>query len=171
DTFLNMKEELNIQNKDSEVLLNIQDKKFKELLTYDSAEDFSDADSKVFQNWNHASKFMKKYVAIKGYRIRIGGSKRIDKTAFTENQRLNASSCRVECLWKHIGHKFYSSAVRFVPLLCKLLEKVIQEIHFLTVIAKANATIHKFHCEVTPGEADTEILLRRLYDKKTEDLR
>ncbi|CAG8594821.1 2611_t:CDS:2 [Funneliformis mosseae] len=40
-----MKEELNIQDKDSEVLLNIQDKEFEELLTYDNAEDFSNANS------------------------------------------------------------------------------------------------------------------------------
>ncbi|CAG8697281.1 3023_t:CDS:2, partial [Funneliformis mosseae] len=160
DTFLNMKEELNIQDKDSEALPNIQDKEFEELLTYNSAEDFSNADSisdkvvdieadteedaklfvvKVFQNWNHASKFMKKYVAIKGH--------------------------------GHIGHEFYSSAVRFVPLLRKLPKEVIQEIHFLTVVAKANAIIHKFHREVTSDEADTGILLRRLYDKKTEDPR
>ncbi|CAG8697458.1 571_t:CDS:2, partial [Funneliformis mosseae] len=68
-------------DKDSEALLNIQDKEFKELLTYNSAEDFSDVNStsdkvadteadieedaklfvgKVFQNWNYASKIMKK---------------------------------------------------------------------------------------------------------------
>ena len=39
-----MEEELNIQDKDSEALPNIQDKEFEELLTYDSAEDFSNAD-------------------------------------------------------------------------------------------------------------------------------
>ena len=130
-----------------------------------------------------------------------------------ENQRLNATSCRVECPWKvniwnkkskghlevttlydqYISYEFHPSAGRFVPTLCKLPEKVIQKIRFLTIITKADATIQyriirekfnikvirqdlynaisKFRREITPGEADTEILLRRLYDKKMEDPR
>ena len=37
-------EELNIQDKGSEALPNIQDKEFETLLGYDSAEDFPDTD-------------------------------------------------------------------------------------------------------------------------------
>ncbi|CAG8680273.1 421_t:CDS:2 [Funneliformis mosseae] len=85
---------------------------------------------------------MKKYAAIKGHGIRIGGANS-NWTAFTENWCLNASSCRVECSWKvniwnkkskghlevttlhdqYIGHEFHSLAVRFVLLLRKLPEK------------------------------------------------
>ncbi|CAG8525740.1 15226_t:CDS:2 [Funneliformis mosseae] len=36
-------------------------------------------------------------------------------------------------------------------------------------VAKVNATIHKFHHELTLDEEDTGLLLRRLYDKKIED--
>ena len=42
---------------------------------------------------------------------------------------------------QHIGYEFHLLAVRFVLILCKLPEEVIQEIHFLTIIAKANVTI------------------------------
>jgi hypothetical protein len=63
-----------------------------------------------------------------------------------------------------------------------------EEIHFLTVIAKADATIQyriirekfkikihrpdlyniisKFHRKSIPGEADAEILIKRLHEKK-----
>ncbi|CAG8641225.1 3355_t:CDS:10, partial [Funneliformis mosseae] len=55
-------------------------------------------------------------------------------------------------------------AVRFVLTLRKLPEEVIEEIHFLTVVAK-------FRREIASGEADTGILLKRLYSKKMEDPR
>ena len=92
---------------------------------------------------------------------------------------------------QHIDYEFYPLACWFVSTLCKLPEKVIKEIHFLTVVTKADATIQyrvikkkfnikiirqnlynaisRFRHEVTPGETDTEILLKRLYSKKMED--
>jgi hypothetical protein len=42
---------------------------------------------------------------------------------------------------QHTGHEFHPLAVRFVPTLRKLPEEVIEEIRFLTVVAKADATI------------------------------
>jgi hypothetical protein len=125
----------------------------------------------------------------------------------------NASSCRVGCPWKvniwvkksknclevttfndqHVGHELHMSANRFDPTLRKLPNEIIEEIQFLTVVAKANATIQyriirekyktkiyrrdlynaisKFRRESTPGEEDTGLLLKRLHDKKTEDPR
>ncbi|CAB4431246.1 unnamed protein product [Rhizophagus irregularis] len=125
----------------------------------------------------------------------------------------NASSCRVECPWKvniwvkkskgylevtkfndqHIGHECHPSASQFVPTLRKLPEEILEEIRFLTVVAKVNATVQyriirekfktriyrpdlynaisKFRRESTPGEEDTGMLLKRLHDKKTEDPR
>src|SRR3954453_12137189 len=124
-----------------------------------------------------------------------------------------SSSCRVECPWKvniwakkskgclevttlndqHIGHEFHPLANQFVPMLRKLPEEILEEIRFLTTVAKVNATVQyriirekfktriyrpdlynaisKFRREATPGEEDTGVLLKRLYDKKTEDPR
>lgn len=124
-----------------------------------------------------------------------------------------STSCRIGCPWKvniwakknkgclevtsfndqHIGHELHPSATRFVPTLRKLPEEIIEEIRFLTIVAKANATIQyriirekfktrvyrpdlynaisKFRRESTPGEEDAGILLKRLHDKKTEDPR
>ncbi|PKK55281.1 hypothetical protein RhiirC2_802834 [Rhizophagus irregularis] len=50
---------------------NIQDAELEALLEYDSAEEFSDTD--------RLTNFMKKYAAIKGHRVRIGGEERVDK--------------------------------------------------------------------------------------------
>jgi len=125
----------------------------------------------------------------------------------------NTSSCQVECPWKlniwlkknknclevttfkdqHVGHEVHPLASRFVPTLRKLPEEILQEIRFLTVIAKVNATvqyriirekfktriyrpdlynaINKFRREAMPGEEDAGTLLKRLYDKKDEDPR
>ena len=92
---------------------------------------------------------------------------------------------------QHTDHEFHPLACRFVPILRKLPEEVIKKIRFLTVVTKADATIQyrvirekfniniirqdlynaisRFRREVTPGEADTGILLKRLYSKKMED--
>ena len=89
---------------------------------------------------------------------------------------------------QHSGHEFYLLVSWFVLTLWKLLEEVVKEIHFLTIVAKADTTIqywiiwekfnirviwqdlyniiNKFRCEVMSGKADTGILLKRLYDKK-----
>lgn len=125
----------------------------------------------------------------------------------------NASSCRVGCPWKvniwvkkeknclevttfndqHIGHECHLLANKFVPTLRKLPDEILEEIRFLTVVAKVNATVQyriirekfktriyrpdlynaisKFRHETTPGEEDTGLLLKRLHDKKTEDPR
>ena len=94
---------------------------------------------------------------------------------------------------QHSGHEFHPLASRFVLTLRKLPEEVVKDIRFLTIVAKADATIQyriirekfsirvirqdlynaisKFRREVTPGEADIGILLKRLYDKKMEDPR
>ncbi|CAG8720702.1 11570_t:CDS:2, partial [Funneliformis mosseae] len=73
--------------------------------------------------WDHVSNFMKKYAATKGHRVRIGSGGKVNKAK------------------EHIGYKLHPLAVRFIPTLRKLPEEVIEEICFLTVIAKANATI------------------------------
>ncbi|CAG8653169.1 17353_t:CDS:2, partial [Gigaspora rosea] len=130
-----------------------------------------------------------------------------------ESIKLNGTSNRVECPWKvniwfrkdknclevttlndqHVGHELYSSARRFDSTLRKLPKEVIEEIRFLTVAAKADATmqyriiwekfkirIHRpdlynlirdFHCDSAPGKEDTATLLKRLYEKKIEDPR
>jgi len=189
---------------------------------------------KIFQSWDHVANFMKRYAAVKGHGVRIGGGGKVDKangiikrtylcrhagqaksnrTALVEKQHPNASSCRVRCPWKvniwnkksknhlevttlhdqHTGHELHPLAVRFIPTLRKLPEEVIEEIRFLTIVAKADATIQyrvirekfnikiirqdlynvisRFRHKVTPGEADTGILLKRLYSKKMEDPR
>ncbi len=73
----------------------------------------------------------------------------------------NASSCQVKCSWKvniwikksknclkvttfnnqHVGYELHMLANWFDLILQKLLEEIIEEIWFLTVVAKANATI------------------------------
>ncbi|CAB4444945.1 unnamed protein product [Rhizophagus irregularis] len=186
---------------------------------------------KTFQSWDHVANFMKKFATAKGHGVRIGGGGKVDKAANEVLKRTylcrhagkaksnrqkgpsNASSCRVECLWKvniwvkkskgylevtkfndqHIGHECHPSASQFVPTLRKLPEEILEEIRFLTVIAKVNATVQyriirekfktriyrpdlynaisKFRRESTPGEEDTGMLLKRLHDKKTEDPR
>ncbi|CAG8784451.1 36699_t:CDS:2, partial [Gigaspora margarita] len=130
-----------------------------------------------------------------------------------ENLKPSGMSCRVGCPWKvniwskrdknclevttlndqHVGHELHSSASRFDLTLRKLPEEVIEEIRFLTVTAKADATmqyriirekfkirIHRpdlyniinvFRRDSTPGKEDTATLLKRLYEKKIEDPR
>lgn len=122
-------------------------------------------------------------------------------------------SCRVGCPWKvniwakkdkgylevttfnneHVGHELNPLASHFDPTLRKLPKEIIKEIRFLTVVAKANATmqyriirekyhvrmyrpdlyntIQKFRREITPGEDDAGMLLKRLNEKKAEDPR
>ncbi|CAB5363079.1 unnamed protein product [Rhizophagus irregularis] len=93
----------------------------------------------------------------------------------------------------HVGHECHPLASKFVPTLRKLPEEILEEIRFLTIFAKVNAivqyriirekfkiriyrpdlynAIRSFRREATPGEEDTGLLLKRLYDKKTEDPR
>ncbi|CAB4429521.1 unnamed protein product [Rhizophagus irregularis] len=133
--------------------------------------------------------------------------------AKSKSSKRQTSSCRVECSWKvniwakkskgclevtilhdqHVGHELHPSAIKFVPTLRKLSDEIMEEIRFLTVVAKADATIQyriirekfkirihrpdlynaisKFRRESTPDEADAEILLKRLHEKKIEDPR
>ncbi|CAB5381264.1 unnamed protein product [Rhizophagus irregularis] len=133
--------------------------------------------------------------------------------AKSKSSKRQTSSCRVECPWRvniwakkskgclevttlhdqHVGHELYPSAIKFVPTLRKLSDEIMEEIRFLTVVAKADATIQyriirekfkirihrpdlynaisKFRRESTPGEADAGILLKRLHKKKIEDPR
>ncbi|CAB5203403.1 unnamed protein product [Rhizophagus irregularis] len=163
---------------------------FESLLAYDSSEDFSDTEStfedicsemedtreneednslelyvgKTFQNWEHVENFMKKYAATKGHGVRIGGGGKVDKMTNEVMKRRMSME-----------------------------KEILEEIQFLTVFAKVNATvqyriirekfkirihrpdlynaIRSFRREATPGEEDTGLLLKRLYDKKTEDPR
>ncbi|CAB4405057.1 unnamed protein product [Rhizophagus irregularis] len=155
--------------------------------------------------------------------VRIGGGGRVDKETCQILKRTYlcrhageskaSTSCRVGCPWKlniwakkdknylevttfkdqHVGHELSPLASRFVPTLQKLSEEILQEIRFLTVVAKVNATVQyriirkkfktrifrtdlynaidKFYCEAMPGEEDAGTLLKRLYDKKDEDPR
>ncbi|CAB5197818.1 unnamed protein product [Rhizophagus irregularis] len=133
--------------------------------------------------------------------------------AKSKSSKRQTSSCRVECPWRvniwakkskgclevttlhdqHVGHELHPSAIKFVPTLRKLSDEIMEEIRFLTVVAKADATIQyriirekfkirihrpdlynaisKFRRESTPGEADAGILLKRLHEKKIEDPR
>ncbi|CAB5391614.1 unnamed protein product [Rhizophagus irregularis] len=133
--------------------------------------------------------------------------------AKSKSSKRQTSSCRVECPWRvniwakkskgclevttlhdqHVGHELHPSAIKFVPTLRKLSDEIMEEIRFLTVVAKADATIQyriirekfkirihrpdlynaisKFRRESTPGEADAGILLKRLHEKKIEDSR
>ncbi|CAG8774249.1 1814_t:CDS:2, partial [Gigaspora rosea] len=70
-------------------------------------------------------------------------------------------SCRVECTWKvnfwfkkdkncievttlndqHVGHELNPLASQFDPTLCKLPKNIVEEIHFLTTVAKADTTM------------------------------
>jgi hypothetical protein len=102
-----------------------------------------------------------KEVIKRTYLCRHAGQAKSNRTALMEKQHSNTSSCRIGCPWKvniwnkkdkghlevmtlhdqHTGHELHPLAVRFVPTLRKLPEEVIEEIRFLTVVAKANATI------------------------------
>ncbi|CAB4412083.1 unnamed protein product [Rhizophagus irregularis] len=149
--------------------------------------------SKTFQSWEYVEKFMQRYAFVKGYGVRIGGGRRVDKEICQILKRTYlyrhageskaSTSCRVGCSWKlniwakkdknyleittfkdqHVGYELSPLASRFVLTLQKLSEEILQEIRFLTVVAK-------FHREAMPGEEDVETLLKRLYDKKDEDL-
>ncbi|CAG8749375.1 6264_t:CDS:2, partial [Cetraspora pellucida] len=59
---------------------------------------------------------------------------------------------------------------RFDPSLQKLPENIIEEIRFLTVIAKADATM-QYRIIREKYKEDARMLLRRLHDRKIEDPR
>ncbi|PKC02221.1 hypothetical protein RhiirA5_381122 [Rhizophagus irregularis] len=81
--------------------------------------------------------------------------------AKSKSSKRQTSSCRVECPWRvniwakkskgclevttlhdqHVGHELHPSAIKFVPTLRKLSDEIMEEIRFLTVVAKADATI------------------------------
>ncbi|GBC15562.2 hypothetical protein RIR_jg13878.t1 [Rhizophagus irregularis DAOM 181602=DAOM 197198] len=114
---------------------------------------------KTFHNWDYVVNFMKKYAITKGHGVRIGGEGKVDKIT-------------QEITNKHTY-------------------EIMEEIRFLTIVTKADITIQyqiirekfkirihrpdlynaisKFYLELTPGEADVKILLKRLYKKKIED--
>ncbi|CAG8707921.1 9757_t:CDS:2, partial [Rhizophagus irregularis] len=127
--------------------------------------------SKTFQSWEYVEKFMQRYASVKGHGVRIGGGGRVDKKTCQILKRTylcqhadesKASTfCKVSCSWKlniwakkdknylevttfkdqHVGHKLSPLASQFVPTLQKLSEEILQEIRFLTVVAKVNATV------------------------------
>ncbi|CAG8718910.1 12563_t:CDS:2, partial [Funneliformis mosseae] len=156
-------------------------KEYEALLEYDSAEDFSDTDSisdeiadiekdtnlfvgKSFQSWDHVAKFMKRYAAAKGHRIRIGGGRKIDKMT---NEK--GKGCLEVTKFNdiHIGHECHPSAMN-----ATVQYRIIRE-KFKTRIYRPDLynAIDKFRREATPGEEDTGLLLKRLHDKKIGDLR
>ncbi|CAG8496180.1 27303_t:CDS:2, partial [Dentiscutata erythropus] len=131
---------------------------------------------KTFENWDQVEKFMKKYAAIKGHGVWIGGGGRINTATHQilkrsylcrhagkppKNMQPNGTSCRVGCPWKvniwtkkdknclevttmndqHVGHELQPLASRFDPTLRKLSKEIVEEIRFLTVVAKADATM------------------------------
>ncbi|CAG8690943.1 12768_t:CDS:2, partial [Cetraspora pellucida] len=105
------------------------------LAAYDSTNDFSDIN------------IDKKYTISKGYRIRIGGGEKINaitketikQTYVYRYAEKLAKSSEVSC--QHIGYELNSLASQFDPTLCKLLKSIIEEICFLTTVAKADATM------------------------------
>ncbi|CAB5307318.1 unnamed protein product [Rhizophagus irregularis] len=153
--------------------------------------------SKTFQSWKYVEKFMQRYASVKGHGVRIGGGGRVDKETCQILKRTylcqHADESKASTFCKHVGHKLSPLASQFVPTLQKLSEEILQEIRFLTVVAKVNATVQyriirkkfktrifqtdlynaidKFRREAMPGEEDTGTLLKRLYDKKDEDPR
>ncbi|CAB4488505.1 unnamed protein product [Rhizophagus irregularis] len=124
--------------------------------------------SKTFQSWKYVEKFMQRYASVKGHGVRIGGGGRVDKETCQILKRTylcqHADESKASTFCKHVGHKLSPLASQFVPTLQKLSEEILQEIRFLTVVAK-------FRREAMPGEEDTGTLLKRLYDKKDEDPR
>ncbi|CAG8746126.1 5794_t:CDS:2, partial [Cetraspora pellucida] len=180
------------------------------LAAYDSTDDLSDIDidnfgnieeisvDKTFNNWNQVADFMRKYAISKGHRIRIGSSRRIN--AITKETIKQTYVCQyAEKLAKssmtfnnqHIGHELNLLASQFDPTLCKLPKSIIEEICFLTTVAKADATmqyriiqekyniriyqpdlykiIQMFRHNSDPDEDDAGMLLKRLNEKKIED--
>ncbi|CAG8692262.1 9767_t:CDS:2, partial [Cetraspora pellucida] len=128
-------------------------------------------------------------------------------------EKSSGVSCRVGCPWRvnfwfkndknclevtafnnqHVGHELNPLASRFDPMLRKLPKDIVEEIRFLTVVAKANATmqyriiqekykvriyrpdlyntIQMFRHDSVPGKDDAGMLLKRLNEKKIEDPR
>ncbi|CAG8802647.1 14149_t:CDS:2, partial [Gigaspora margarita] len=90
---------------------------------------------KTFQNWDQVAKFMKKYAASKGHRIRIVGGRRVNTKTHQD--------CPVVMSFndQHVGHQLNPLAKYYDPILQKLPKNIIDEIRFLTVTAKADATM------------------------------
>ncbi|CAB4482290.1 unnamed protein product [Rhizophagus irregularis] len=109
------------------------------------------------------------------------------KASSKQTTRSNVTSCRVECPWKvniwvkekkgylevttfndhHVGYECHPSAMNATVQYRIIREKFKIRIHRPDLY---NA-IGSFRREATPGEEDTGLLLKRLYDKKTEDPR
>ncbi|CAG8727759.1 21899_t:CDS:2 [Cetraspora pellucida] len=190
-------------------MLDHQNVELEVLAAYDNMDDLSDINNldddeglfvgKTFENWDQVANFMKKYAAAKGHGIRIGGSGRVN----AENQKVvkrtylcyHAGKPAEKLTFnnQHVGHELNPLASCFDPMLQKLPKDIVEEIHFLTVIAKANATmqyriiqekykvriyrpdlyntIQMFWRDSVPGKDDAEMLLKRLNEKKIEDPR
>ncbi|CAG8768449.1 26572_t:CDS:2, partial [Dentiscutata erythropus] len=147
---------LDNQNIEPEVLNNY-DAELEILAAYDSTDDFSDIDIDNIKGH--------------GIRIGGGGrvntkTKKIIKRSYLcrhagKPAKSSEVSCRVECLWKvnfwfknekncievttfnneHVGHELNPLASYFDPTLRKLPKEIVEEIRFLTTIAKADATM------------------------------
>ena len=94
------------------------------VLSYSISEEIADIEKdtnlfvgKAFQSWEHVTNFMKRYAAVKGHGVRIGGGGKVDKTTnevlkrrylcrhvgkttSKQTTQSNISSCRVECPWR-----------------------------------------------------------------------
>ncbi|CAB4412037.1 unnamed protein product [Rhizophagus irregularis] len=181
-------------------------------MEYNSAEEFFDSDSEGTSNKSNKSCEVSEsetsetlgsgtnsseitiYVR---HGVRIGGGRRVDKETCQILKRTylcrHAGESKASTSYQHVGHELSPLASQFVPTLQKLSEEILQEIRFLTVVVKVNATVQyriirkkfktrifqtdlynaidKFHREAMPGEEDAGTLLKRLYDKKDEDPR
>ncbi|CAG8676918.1 10651_t:CDS:2, partial [Cetraspora pellucida] len=185
---------------------------FSEMNSFDNNEDILELSvGKTFQSWDQVASFMKKYTAAKGHRIQISGGEKKNTTtqeimkqtylchhAKKPPNQLNGTSCQNKnCIKvmalnnKHVGYELHPLASCFDPMLRKLPKEIVEEICFLIVVAKADATmqyqvirekyktriyrpdlynaISRFHHDSEPGKDDMEVLLKRLYEKKIED--
>ncbi|CAG8807507.1 8415_t:CDS:2 [Cetraspora pellucida] len=146
-------------------MLDRQDVELEVLATYDNMDNLFDIDnldddkglfvSKTFEDWDQVANFMKKYVAAK---------------VNAENQKV----IKWTYLCCHAGKPVEKSS----GVSCQLPKDIVEEIHFLTIVAKANATMQyriiqekykMFRRDSVPGKDDAGMLLKRLNEKKIED--
>ncbi|CAG8527171.1 7391_t:CDS:2, partial [Gigaspora rosea] len=122
-------------------MLNNQDVELEVLAAYDK-ELFV---GKAFKNWNQVADFMKKYAIVKGHGIRISDGGRVNaKTKeilkWTYLYRYAGKPAKSS---EHVGHELNPLASQFDPTLRKLPKNIVEEIRFLTTVAKADATMQK----------------------------
>ncbi|CAG8619737.1 17321_t:CDS:2, partial [Gigaspora rosea] len=152
------------------------------LIAYDSAGDFSKTDSS-----DDDENILELSVGKKdATTCQILKRTYLYRHAGNPSEKLIGTSCREKNCPEvttfnnqHIGHELHPLANRFDPTLRKLSKKIVEEIRFLTVVAKADATmqyriiqekyktrihrpdlyntISRFYHDSEPGKEDTEI--------------